>query len=125
MITLTDSILSTVEKFHEGLHYYMIRDVQSVFVAFSMLKELGLTPHDEALSLRSTKKNWYMEEEHVYCGTYDFVLSGTETDDVHCNICNYNEPMKTIQFFVNKERGTFGRKHYGVKLNGYRWFRVG
>jgi hypothetical protein len=63
------------------------------------LKELGLNPH-------YTGRN-----ENKYLGFYDFILDGTENNPMSCNIANYIYPMQSLQFFVNKERNTFGRLH--------------
>jgi hypothetical protein len=119
---LTPEIISKVAKFHEGLSYFINRDVRSVYEAYRFLKELGLNPHCQVKTAKITKKNWYTgQEEWVYYGSYDFILEGTEKDQMPCNIANYNEQMNCLQFFVNKEQGTFGRLH-GAK--GYGWQTV-
>ncbi len=112
MITLTDTILSKVSKYHEGLSYFIIRDVGSVYDAYRLLKDLELNPHCWVQTANITRKNWYTGElEHVYFGSYDFILEGTEDTPMPCNIANYMDSMQCLQFFVNKEKGTFGRFH--------------
>jgi hypothetical protein len=122
VLELTQDIMSKVEQFHEGMHYYIARDVRTVFEAQRLLKDLGLNPHQYALAHTITRKNWYTcQMEIVYYGSYDFILSGTENDQMPCNIANYSDTMQSLQFFVNKEKGTFGRPH---GLKGYRPFYI-
>jgi hypothetical protein len=122
MIKLTDDILSKVAKFHEGLHYYIARDVRTVYEAHRILKDLGLNPHNRTLTPKITKRNFYTGElEFVYWGSHDLILEGTENDKMPCNIANFSDAMSCLQFFVNKENSTFGRFH-GAK--DYAWQTV-
>jgi hypothetical protein len=122
MIPLTDKIFDAVAKFHEGLSYFIARDVRSIYEAHRLLKELGLNPHNQVKNVKITRKHPYTgQEEFVYFGSYDFILEGTENDTMPCNIANYMDSMQCLQFFVNKEKGSFGRFH-GAK--GYDWQTV-
>jgi hypothetical protein len=119
---LTPEILSNVEQFHEGLHYYIARNIGNVYDARRLLKSLGLTPHDSVKVPCITRRSYYTGKiERIHYGAYDFILAGTENDPMPCNIAHFNEDMRSLQFFVNKEAGTFGRLHGSA---GYDWQMV-
>jgi len=115
---LTPEILSKVAQFHEGLNYFIARDVRSVYEAHRLLVELGLNPHRFVKKPSITEKNWSGQSVVVNYPAYDFILEGTQDDPMPCNIAHYNGDLNSLQFFVNKEAGTFGRPH-GAK--GYYW----
>ena len=121
VLELTQDIMSKVEQFHEGVHYYIARDVRTVFEAQRLLKDLGLNPHEYALNHKIVNRDYNGEYRFVYYGSYDFILAGTENDPMPCNIANYSYAMQCLQFFVNKEKGTFGRPH---GLKGYDPFYI-
>lgn len=115
---LTPDILSKVAQFHEGLHYYIARGVSTVYEAHRLLTKLGLNPHRFVKKPIFTERDWKGEQVVVNYSAYDFILEGTQDDQMPCNIAHYNDELNSLQFFVNKEAGTFGRFH-GAK--GYGW----
>lgn len=115
---LTDDILSKVEQFHKGLHYYIARNVYSVYDAYCILTELGLNPHRFVKKPSIVERSWSGQMVDKNYPAYDFILEGTQDDPMPCNIAHYNGDLNSLQFFVNKENKTFGRLH-GAK--GYYW----
>jgi hypothetical protein len=118
---LTPEILSKIAPFHEGLDYYMIRKMESVYKAHRLLVELGLNPHDFVKKPIFLEKNYWGDVSVLPYNSYDFILEGTQDDPMPCNIANYNWHLETLQFFVNREAGTFGRLHGAPN---YGWNRI-
>jgi hypothetical protein len=108
---LAPEILSKVAQFHVGLGYYMARKIQSVYEAHRLLVELGLNPHRFVKRPGFSDTDYWGRQVRLDYPSYDFILEGTQDDPMPCNIASYNGYTGTLQFFVNKEAGTFGRPH--------------